>query len=92
MKTYNLLGAVSAIALLFAAPALAETAKEMTTAFILCAIVFILSIWAIHHAFTGSHVAEAGQVASIIFGIGFMGVCVSSLVFAFLCGYVFAGL
>lgn len=29
MKAYNLLGAVSAIALLFAAPALAETAKEM---------------------------------------------------------------
>lgn len=29
MKTYNLIGAVSAIALLFAAPAMAETAKEM---------------------------------------------------------------
>lgn len=62
----------------------------MTAIMIVCTVVLILSIWAINAALNGSAIAEAGHINSLILLTGILGFCASLLLFAFICGMIFA--
>ncbi len=62
------------------------TEISMTFAIAICALAFVASIGTMHHALNSDGRAEAGQVASIIWLIGLIGMIVSSLTFAFIGG------